>query len=153
LVTVLKGEIKAVVAILEEADDVAERALADNADPPDMEYVATRIIEALDEYRSQKPLYVNVAVFSHDGGANWHLALQGPHKSRAVAKQKSAGLFPPGSALNMRWLTMGVTKDFRKEVLEHFKKPEKSSAWRKDSIPHELIREVQFMEPITPEEE
>lgn len=150
--TVLKGEIKAVVAILEEADEELSK-LAPNEEPATLNDIATRIIEALDEYRSQKPLYVNVAVFSHDGGANWHLALQGPHKSRAVAKQKSAGLFPPGSALNMRWLTMGMTKDFRKEVLEHFKKPEKSSAWRKDSIPHELIREVQFMEPITPEEE
>ncbi len=147
--TVLIGEIKVVLEVLEKFN-----TRADKGEEFEAEEVAMAGIEALDEYRSKKPQFANLAVFSDDGGANWYAALMGPYKSRAIAKSKSGGLFPPGSGLSMKWLTMAMPKDFRKEVLAYFKsKGEEVSAWQKDSIPIELLRRVAFMEPIESEDE
>lgn len=150
--TVLKGELKVVMAVLEEADDVAERALADNADPPSMEYVATKIIEDLDEYRDKKSMTSILARFSADSGRTWKFFLYGPYKSKAVARQKSGGLFPPGSPLQVRWLAIDHVKDFKKEILAEFKEAQ-SSAWDKNYVPEALLRSIEWVEPISPEDE
>lgn len=149
----LKSEIKAVIAVLEEADDVAERAAEVGEDPPTMEYVATKIIEDLDELRSKKSMVSIVARFSADSGKTWKFFLYGPYKSKAIAKQKSGGLFPPGSPLQVRWLILDHVKDFRKEVLAEFKDAQQASGWDKDHVPIELLRSTQWVEPIAPEDE
>lgn len=151
--TVLKGEIKAVVAVLEEADDVAQRAAEVGEDPPTLEYVASKIIEDLDELRSKKSMATIVARFSADNGKTWKFFLYGPYKSKAIAKQKSGGLFPPGSPLQVKWMILDHVKDFRKDVLAEFKDAQEASAWDKDSVPVELLRSTEWVEPISTEEE
>lgn len=150
---VLKTEIKAVVNVLLEAEDVAERALEAGEDPPTFDYVATRIIEDLDELRSKKSMVSIVARFSADNGKTWQFFLYGPYKSKAVAKQKSGGLFPPGSPLQVKWMVLDHVKDFRKEVLAEFKDTQEVSGWDKNKVPVELLSVTQWVEPITSEDE
>lgn len=147
--TVLKGEIKVVAAVLEEADDVAEKAIEAGEDPPTIEYVATQIIEALDEYRDGKATFTILACYHANNG--WKFFTYGPFKSRAVAKQKSGGLFPPGSPFRVRWLILENVKNFKNQVVGDLKAIK--SAWDGDSVPDRLIRSVEFIEPFTPEEE
>lgn len=151
--TVLKGEIKAVVSILEQAEEASywEHEIGD--EPVTVEMVAKAIIEELDEYRSKKSMASIVARFSADNGRTWKFFLYGPYKSKAVAKQKSGGLFPPGSPLQVKWMILDHVKDFRKDVLAEFKDAEEASAWDKDSVPVELLRSTEWVEPISTEEE
>lgn len=149
----LKGEVKTVVAVLEEADDVTQKAIEQGEELPSLEYVATKIIEDLDEYRSKKSMASIVARFSTDNGRTWKFFLYGPYKSKAIAKQKSGGLFPPGSPLQVKWLILDHVKDFRKDVLAEFKDAQEASAWDKDHVPVELLRSTEWVEPNSPEEE
>ena len=151
--TVLKTEVKAVVAVLEEADDVAARAADLGEDPPTIEYVATKIIEDLDDLRSKKSMASIIARFSADNGKTWKFFLYGPYKSKAIAKQKSGGLFPQNSPLQVKWLILDHVKDFRKEVLAAFKDADEASAWDLNRVPVELLRSTEWVEPIQPEEE
>jgi len=83
-VTVLKTEVKAVVAVLEEADDVAARAADLGEDPPTIEYVATKIIEDLDDLRSKKSMASIIARFSAVYVQTWKLFLYGQYKSKDI---------------------------------------------------------------------
>lgn len=146
--TVLKGEIKVVCSVLQEFDEAI-----DSGDVIDETEVATRIIEALDEHRDKKSMASIVARFSADNGKTWKFFLYGPYKSKAVARQKSGGLFPPGSPLQIKWMILDHVKDFRKEVLAEFKDAQEASAWDKDHVPVELLRSTEWVEPISTEEE
>lgn len=146
--TALKAEIKAVCSVLREFDEAidAEEEISE-------EEVATRIIEALDEYRAKKSMASIVARFSADNGKTWKFFLYGPYKSKAVARQKSGGLFPPGSPLQVKWMIFDHVKDFRKEILAEFKDAPEASGWDKNAVPVELLRYTGWVEPIQPEDE
>jgi hypothetical protein len=144
---VLKGEIKVVVSVLNEAD-----AAVDTDEPWELDTIAQRIVEDLDEHRAKKPMFSIVARVSADHGTTWKFFVYGPFKSRAIANQKSGGLFPPGSPLYVKWLILENVSDFRKQVLAVFK-DEESSAWGEGEVPVELLRSTEWIEPLSPEEE
>lgn len=150
--TVLKGEINTVIRILEEADEDLARGTAED-ELATFEDIAIRIIEALDELRAKKSMASIVARFSADNGKTWKFFLYGPYKSKAIAKQKSGGLFPPGSPLQVKWMILDHVKDFRKDILAEFKDTKEVSGWDKDHVPVELLRSTEWVEPISPEEE
>lgn len=136
----LKGELKPIIAILED-EESEEKSVAQIAD---------EIVSALDEVRSKKNQVCVVARVSLDHGVTWQFFVMGPYKSMAVAKQKGESLAGMTNAI-VKWLRFTMVSDHREFMKELIPKDEKMSAWVGE-VPTRLIKETVWVEPDEPEE-